>query len=54
VGGLGLDAFDAGPGADRIRSADGRAERVACGPGADHLLADRADRRQACESVRLR
>ena len=54
VGGFGLDLFDAGPGQDRIRSADGRAETVRCGPGADRVLADRADRRSACESVRLR
>jgi Ca2+-binding RTX toxin-like protein len=54
VGGLGIDLFDGGPGADRLRSADGRAETVNCAAGADRVLADRSDRRQACEAVRLR
>ena len=54
VGGLGPDFFDAGLGADRVRSADGRAETVRCGSGRDRLLADAADRRSACETVRLR
>jgi hypothetical protein len=54
VGGLGVDLFDGGAGADRIRSADGRAEKVNCAAGADRLLADRSDLRQACEAVRLR
>jgi Ca2+-binding RTX toxin-like protein len=54
VGGIGPDFFDAGPGADRLRSADGRAETVRCGSGRDRLLADPADRRSGCETVRLR
>jgi Ca2+-binding RTX toxin-like protein len=54
VGGRGVDVFDGGPDADRLRSADGRAETVRCGSGADRLLADAADRRAGCEAVRLR
>jgi Ca2+-binding RTX toxin-like protein len=54
VGGLGVDLFDAGSGTDRLRSADGRAETVRCGAGADRLLADAADRPARCEAIRLR
>ena len=52
--GLGVDLFDAGAGADRLRSADRRAETVRCGAGADRLLADAADRPAGCEAIRLR
>jgi Ca2+-binding RTX toxin-like protein len=54
VGGRGVDLFDAGPDTDRVRSADGQAETVRCGPGFDRLLADAADRPARCEAVRLR
>jgi RTX calcium-binding nonapeptide repeat (4 copies) len=66
VGGPGIDSFN-GDGAgggffevignDTIDAADGRAEPVACGPGADTATVDRADRvasdpENACEKVR--
>jgi hypothetical protein len=46
--------FDAGPDTDRVRSADGQAETVRCGPGFDRLLADAAARPARCEAIRLR
>jgi hypothetical protein len=40
VGGEGVDTFGGGTGDDLISAADGVAEDVSCGPGADTVLAD--------------
>lgn len=53
VGGGGWDELRAGPGDDVIDAADGRAESVRCGTGADRVRADRSDRLAGCESVRV-
>ena len=51
-GGAGADGFDGGAGDDRVLSADGLAERVACGDGSDRVEADTVDDVAAdCESV---
>jgi hypothetical protein len=42
-GGVGYDRLDAGEGDDRVASADGMADRVACGPGFDRVDADTVD-----------
>ncbi len=42
-GGLGFDVLDGGEGDDLLRDADGLADRIACGPGADRVDADTAD-----------
>jgi Ca2+-binding RTX toxin-like protein len=51
-GGPGFDALDGGDGDDVVRDADGLADRLACGPGADRAEADTADVVAAdCETV---
>ena len=51
-GGAGADDFDGGAGDDRVLSADGLAERVVCGAGADRVETDTLDDVAAdCESV---
>jgi hypothetical protein len=44
IGGPGRDVARGGPGRDRIRLADGRRDRVSCGPGRDRAVLDRWDR----------
>lgn len=61
-GGKGADRIDAGKGTDRVRGgsgddrirvADGKRDRVDCGPGRrDRVRADRSDRLRRCERVR--
>jgi len=54
-GGGGRDRIDGGDGGDRIDAADGRRDRVRCGPGHDRVAADREDRVAGnCERVRRR
>jgi hypothetical protein len=43
TGGLGIDDIDAGPGTDVVRAADGLADAVRCGDGADRVEADGFD-----------
>jgi hypothetical protein len=53
-GGLGFDTLEAGDGDDVVRDADGLADRLACGPGADRAEADTVDVVAAdCETVTL-
>lgn len=51
-GGAGRDVHRGGPGHDRIQSADGRGERIDCGPGRDRAVVDRSDRVRGCETVK--
>lgn len=60
VGGDGADlltdrgfggVFAAGPGVDRVRSVDGRAEDVDCGAGSDVYWSDAGDRIGSCETA---
>lgn len=44
----------AGPGADRVDTANGARDSVHCGSGRDRVVADREDRLQGCERKRLR
>jgi hypothetical protein len=48
-GDRGRNAYDAGPGDDRVYARNGRREVVACGPGEDRVRADAADRLIGCE-----
>jgi Ca2+-binding RTX toxin-like protein len=51
--GRGDDVVDAGAGADTIRAAaDGRGDRIDCGPGKDTAYVDHGDRTTHCERVR--
>jgi Ca2+-binding RTX toxin-like protein len=51
-GGPGFDVLDAGDGDDLVRDADGLADAIACGPGADRAEADTSDVVAAdCETV---
>jgi hypothetical protein len=52
-GGPGWDVFRGGPGNDTILAADGRGERVYCGPGNDTARLDRFDRPHGCEHVKV-
>jgi Ca2+-binding RTX toxin-like protein len=55
TGGLGYDVLEAGEGDDVVRSADGLADRVACGGGRDRVEADTADDVAGdCEDVQRR
>jgi hypothetical protein len=54
VGGPGRDRFDAGTGNDVVNSRDGTRERVVCGPGRDHVVADTVDILVGCEVVKRR
>jgi FG-GAP-like repeat/RTX calcium-binding nonapeptide repeat (4 copies) len=49
----GPDRISACGGDDRIVTAEGRRDRVDCGPGHDRVSADRIDRITRCERVRL-
>jgi len=54
-GGLGIDTVAGGPGDDLLRTADGLADRVDCGDGADRVEADTLDSVEGnCESVSRR
>jgi hypothetical protein len=54
AGGAGADELQAGPGGDTVRSRDGSADQVGCGPGVDLAIVDARDRVGAdCESVAL-
>ena len=44
-------AINTGSGDDRIEAADGRVDRVRCGPGADSVTADRIDVLSGCENI---
>ncbi len=48
----GFDYIDADAGDDMVRSRDGNAERVDCGPGTDVAIVDDIDLPVACEDVR--
>jgi len=50
-GGVGFDVIEGGDGDDTIRAADGYADRIDCGPGADTVTADEADTVADCETV---
>ncbi len=52
-GGMGRDRLSGGAGRDRLDAADGRRDRVRCGPGRDEVIADGKDRVAGnCERVR--
>lgn len=51
TGGTGTDSFVAGGGDDTIFAADGLAEKVDCGDGADTVTADTQDELIGCETV---
>jgi len=52
-GGKGRDRLSGGAGGDRIDAADGRRDRVRCGPGRDTVVADGKDRvGRSCERIR--
>lgn len=51
TGGPGRDVFDGGPGDDVLRAADGVAETVVCGDGADTAELDQLDTAEGCETV---
>ena len=53
-GGPGRDSIATGAGNDRIEAADGRRDRVRCGPGNDSVTADRIDLLSGCENVTRR
>ena len=50
-GGQERSDIDAGEGDDVVSSSNGVTDRVACGPGADRVRADRGDRITGCERV---
>jgi Ca2+-binding RTX toxin-like protein len=55
-GGKGVDTIAAGADRDTVRSRDGDADRVACGPGTDFAIVDRRDKvvrrgRDRCEQI---
>jgi hypothetical protein len=50
-GGPGRDSLATGAGDDRIEVADGRTDRVRCGPGIDSVTADRIDVLSGCEKI---
>jgi Ca2+-binding RTX toxin-like protein len=52
IGGEGADGFRGGKGPDTLKSADGKAETVRCGPGRDVAMVDPTDTTRACEVVR--
>jgi hypothetical protein len=52
-GGAGWDVFRGGPGDDTILAADGRGEKVWCGPGIDTARIDRHDHPHGCEHVQV-
>lgn len=54
IGGPGADKLDGGPGNDSILAADGRTDKVACGPGRDSVTVDRKDTVSGCEEVSRR
>ena len=47
----GADSIATGAGDDRIEAADGRRDRVRCGPAATPVVADRIDLLKGCETV---
>jgi hypothetical protein len=49
-----LNRLSAGAGPDRVDTANGRRDRVHCGPGRDRVVADRADRLESCERKTFR
>ena len=51
-GGRGRNTYSGGRGNDRIEAANGRRERVHCGPGRDTVRADHGDRLRGCERVK--
>ena len=53
-GGEGRDRIRGGAGDDEIRVAGGARDTVDCGPGVDHVMADRSDRVKRCEFVKGR
>jgi hypothetical protein len=53
TGGTGTDTINAGAGDDKLFAADGIAEQVNCGDGADTITADQADTLAGCEDVTL-
>jgi Ca2+-binding RTX toxin-like protein len=53
-GGLGRDLLSGGRGGDFIRDRDSKRDRIRCGPGRDHVRADRRDRMRDCEVIRRR
>ncbi|MGH2953505.1 MAG: CocE/NonD family hydrolase C-terminal non-catalytic domain-containing protein [Solirubrobacterales bacterium] len=54
-GGRGRDLLKGGRGNDRLKAADGKRDRVRCGPGRrDRATVDRRDRVRGCEHVRVK
>src|SRR5438046_1176683 len=51
TGGAERNQIDAGPGDDKISSANGIAEVVRCGSGRDEVWADRSDKLIGCQRV---
>ncbi len=49
-GGAGEDELHGGPGSDVVLAADGEADTVDCGPGADTVTADAGDQLTGCET----
>ena len=50
-GGVGVDLLDGGAGDDELRTRDGQADTLRCGPGTDRVDADQLDDVADCESV---
>ena len=53
VGGGGRNQIDGGDGNDSIAARNGERDRIVCGIGRDRVRADRFDRLNGCESVRI-
>jgi Ca2+-binding RTX toxin-like protein len=51
-GGRGTNSISGGAGHDVVNSANGRRDRVLCGPGRDRVRADRSDTLKGCERSR--
>jgi hypothetical protein len=49
--GVGFDVVEGGDGDDTVRAADGYADKIDCGSGADTVTADQADTPTNCETV---
>jgi hypothetical protein len=49
LGGAGRNAYDAGPGKDRIKARNDTAEIIRCGSGRDSVVADPGDELHGCE-----
>jgi len=54
-GGSGRDTYNGGPGNDTIQAADGKKDKIDCGPGSkDKATVDRKDKVKNCEKVKVK